>query len=169
MLGGENVGTVDQQIRRQAHGNFSRKAELYLRKHPGLGSEVRYADQKNQRIAVLISQAQQRSQIGPRLTQKRLGLGCIQLGGRSDFIATPSDAAGILPGGKRLLRNGDLFIEFAGNQVCIGDLSHQAYGYGAARLLGSKIGFKGRLRQAAHPSPEIQFPDANAQRKLILL
>ncbi|MNK74786.1 hypothetical protein D3C87_943070 [compost metagenome] len=102
------------------------------------------------------------------LAEQGFHLRQVQLGNRAYLKAAGKDAQRFGAAVDRGARQFHPFVEFTQAQVAIGHLRHQSHADGAARLVAGQQGLQRAVFQAAHPAPEIEFPGAHVQARLVL-
>ncbi|MCG3185955.1 MAG: hypothetical protein IOMNBAOH_00501 [Rhodocyclaceae bacterium] len=168
VLGGEHVGAVGEQIRRQTGRQCPREA-IIGNGQRGRRQCDRRTEQQYQCVVVLLAQALQAGAFGARLGQQRFRLRGVDLRRRAQFVAAAGDALRVLATGDGASGERDAIVEFALEQIGVGHLRHQAQRHRAARRLGGEIGLQRRVLEVGQPPPEVQLPGSQVERDLILL
>jgi hypothetical protein len=102
-----------------------------------------------------------------RLLQQNFHLYQVHLCDRTNFKASLKNAQRFLAAGDGLTGQRDALVQFPQRKIADRNLANQADGESAACLIGSEIGFEGRILEVSHPAPEIEFPGGQPHIHLI--
>ena len=128
----------------------------------------RGADQQRQGVGLLSAGLLQLGAQCLGLREQRLHLGKVQPRCGPDVHAPLKYAQAFLAAGDGLVRQQQALLQLTQRQFTLGDLCDQTQRDGAPGRIAGQVVLQGRVVQAAHAPPEVDFPAGQAQAHLVL-
>ena len=168
MFGGQDVGPVFQQLRRQARGQGGQRQQFCQRLGAGRQCQIGLPDQQAQGVQLGAALQPQLGDQGAGLLPQQFHLDEIEARGRSHLHPAGKHAPRFGAGGQGLFGEVNPPVQLAHGQPAIGHLGHQQQVGGALAFGAGPVAVQGRFVHAAHAAPHIQFPAGEAHAQLVL-
>ena len=166
VLGGHDVRALGQQVGRQAHAQWRHLQGVQA--HGGRCWPHRRTHQQRQGVGLLSAGLLQLGAQCLGLREQRLHLGKVQPRCGPDVHAPLKYAQAFLAAGDGLVRQQQALLQLTQRQFTLGDLCDQTQRDGAPGRIAGQVVLQGRVVQAAHAPPEVDFPAGQAQSHLVL-
>ena len=166
VLGGHDVRALGQQVGRQAHAQWRHLQGVQA--HGGRCWPHRRTHQQRQGVGLLSAGLLQLGAQCLGLREQRLHLGKVQPRCGPDVHAPLKYAQAFLAAGDGLVRQQQALLQLTQRQFTLGDLCDQTQRDGAPGRIAGQVVLQGRVVQAAHAPPEVDFPAGQAQSRLVL-
>ena len=166
VLGGDDIGPLLEEIRRQAHGQVGQDRVVVqvrsLRKPRRLRS-----DEQRERVRLRGARLFELRAERLRLREQSFDLRHVEARRSADLEAAREDAERLLAGPDGLAGDQDAFVQLAQREIAVGHLRDEAHGDRAPAGVGGEELLQRGILEVAHAAPEIELPRSDAQADVV--